>query len=138
MVTECDSFLNLTSALQEGEKRIPSFSLDFCRNSTCENSRRSRCLENLSKRGKHATGVWKKYMLKRIKKTGIYCKRKFNENRVHKVSIVGIYERKKEGVLFILSFFCLFVSWSTINLEKSDAHEKVIPHWKTFGIKIEN
>ena len=41
-------------------------------------------------------------------KTGSNCKRKFNENRVHKVSIVRIYERKKEGVFFILFFVCLF------------------------------
>ena len=52
--------------------------------------------------------------------------------------MVGIYERKKEGVFFTLFFVCLFVSWSTISLEKSDVHEKVIAHWKTFGIKIEN
>ena len=57
---------------------------------------------------------------------------------VQKVSIVRIYERKKEGVFFIIFFVCLFVSRSIISLEKSDAHEKVIPHWKTFGIKIEN
>ena len=46
--------------------------------------------------------------------------------------------RRRAYFLLFFLFVYLFVSRSIISLEKSDAHEKVIPHWKTFGIKIVN